>query len=218
MKSDIENFMTGLRERPTKKHPEECDYHMTSILKKLFPKNKWANNEYIVDERDKFLHTCLGKKIRPDFFCRELGYVVEIDGDSKRSRGHYSNASQIVLDDMRNEAYMKAGYHVIRIPSWIQLDKDMIAYYFHIFYDKDLYPAVHEHGFAHPDIALPADFCELGITRFEKELLEYPISVKNKIIDTLKARIVNLENEGYSSENAKKLVLPEKLYYLLDIK
>lgn len=218
----------GLRERPRMKDGKlevEQPYHMTSVLKRLFPDVEWSH-EFLKGGNKQCIRTVASSRISPDFWNIDIelngkrGIVIEIDGDSKNRSSHFSRAEVALKDQHHNEAYEKFGFgHIIRIPPYIQLDKEMIAYYFGEdvarSINEDLYPAVHEHGFAHPDITLPADYCELGILRFEKDLESIPSSVKNKIISSLRDRVASYQEKGFTHEEALSLVLPKQLYKLL---
>jgi hypothetical protein len=111
--------------------------------------------------------------------------------------------------------YSKFDYKVIGIPPYIQLDEVMIDYYFGIKYTEKLYPAASEHGFAHPQISLPASFCKLGADRFNRDMETIPQSVRDKIIQTLKDRIKGFEKDGFSKEDAiAKVLLPSMWHYV----
>ena len=88
-------------------------------------------------------------------------------------------------------------------------------YYFGIDYKERLYPAAGYHGFLHPNITLPSQFCSAGIERFKKEMDSIPIPVRTKIIDTLRFRIQDKIKEGINPEDAKRMIIPSSLDYLL---
>ena len=229
MTKDITIDMTGLRERPTSAEAKagiEQPYHMTSILRRLFPSVEWSH-EYLKDSMGKCIQIVGASRIAPDFWNLDLkikgkkGVVIEIDGDSISQPNHFSRTEVAVTDIHKDEAYRNYGFeNIVRIPPYIQLDNEMVEHYFgelpstkHI---GDLYPAVHEHGFAHPLITLPADFCELGIKRFMKDMESIPKNVRNKIIETLHARVGDYQSKGFSLDEARSLVLPQSLYYLFN--
>ena len=205
--------MDGLREHPNKgeKLP---DNHMMSVLQRLYPNQEWKYNEYLRDDTGMVVNTKVGKRVRPGFICKELKMVIEIDGDNTIRRGHYSKAEEVLNDQEKDKCYKAMGYRVIRIPMYVQLDQTMVKYYFGIDYEKDLYPTCHMHGFAHPQILLPADFCELGVERFEKEMTQFPESVRTIIIETLKERIRQFIEKGYEKEQSVSMVLPSRLRYM----
>jgi very-short-patch-repair endonuclease len=210
-----EIIMDGLREHPNKGEKLQ-DNHMMSILQRLYPNREWIYNEYLRDDTGKIVKTKVGKRVRPDFINKELKLVIEIDGDNTIRRGHYSTAEEVLNDQEKDECYQRMGYRVVRIPMYVQLDQKMVKQYFGIDYEKDLYPTCHMHGFAHPLILLPADFCELGVERFEKEMAQLPDSVRKEIIGTLKGRIRQFREKGYDDEQAVSMVLPSRLRYLVE--
>ena len=210
-----EIIMDGLREHP-KKGEELQDNHMKSILQRLYPDREWIYNEYLRDDTGKVLKTRVGKRVRPDFLSKELKLIIEIDGDNTIRRGHYSIAEEVLNDQEKDECYQAMGYSVVRIPMYVQLDQEMVKHYFGLDYEKDLYPACHMHGFGHPLILLPADFCELGVDRFKKEMTQLPDSVRKEIIRTLKDRIRLFKEKGYDEEQAVSMVLPLRLKYLVE--
>ena len=138
--------------------------------------------------------------------------VVEVDGQNHRV-GHYTNAKTCIHDLAKDRLYKDLGWTVVRIPAYVQLDKEMVKFYFGVDYCEDLYPACHLHGFLHDEIALPADFCHLGLERFYKEMDSLPNAVRNKILDTLKERIDGFQKDGYDSHSARLMVLPENFKY-----
>ena len=208
--------MDGLREHPNKGE-ELQNNHMMSILQRLYPDQEWIYNEYLRGEDGKVVKTRTSKRLRPDFLCKTLKLIVEIDGDSARNKGHYSKTETVVNDQVKDESYRELGYKVVRIPMYVQLDQTMVKHYFGLDYKEPLYLACHMHGFAHPDVTLPADFCELGVERFEREMAELPESVRDMIISTLKDRIMSYEQDGYGKDNAIAMVVPTRLRYMLDL-
>lgn len=208
--------LEGLREKP-KKGEVLKDNHMESILKKLYPNKTWIigksfkiNNNTIKIAGQRYF--------KPDFYNVELKIVIEIDGDAKTRGNHYSNAKTAIKDKLKDQVYEKYNYKVIRIPPFVQLDSEMVKHYFNITYTEPLYEVASEHGFKHPNITLPADFCELGIKRFEKELSELPQTVRDVIVETLVYRINCEIEKGSAKEDALSIVLPKSLYGLVENK
>lgn len=212
--------MTGLREKPLKDKKsnmeQEQPYHMTSIVRRLFPGVEWRVGKGLVDRKGKSVYKVLGKTLYPDFLSTELGLIIEIDGDGiGKVGGHFTSSEKANEDLEKIETYRKFDYRVISIPPYIQLDTVMITYYFGIDYPVKLYPAVSEHGFAHPLISLPASFCKLGVDRFNRDMEAIPQCVRDKIIQTLKDRIVGFEKEGFSHDDAMaKVLLPSMWKYV----
>ena len=151
-----------------------------------------------------------------DFRNDELKIIIEIDGAGGRFAKHFCDPEQCEKDIEKMELYRRLGYKAVFIPMYIQLDEEMIKYYFDIDYNEKLYPAADCHGFLHPDIALPASFCPAGIRRFKREMDGIPRNVRKKVVDTLRTRIQQYIDEGYEPEDAKRKVILPSLDYLLD--
>lgn len=209
----------GLREHPEKGMLMQNN-HMESILQRLYENNyDWIYyaNKTLKDSEGKSVKTESGHAVKPDFVSEKFRLIIEIDGAGGHNYGHFSSARQCIVDQEKDKLYKKLGYKVIRIPMYVQLDSEMVEYYFGIKYEKDLYEACHNHGFSHDQILLPADFCQLGIERFRKEFLSLPQNVKNVIIQSLKERITRFQEEDhYSYEVAKRIVIPPDLDDIID--
>lgn len=195
----------------------EYPFHMTSVLKRLYPGYEWIMDKGIPDENGKCYHKPgnANSTYKPDFRNEELKIIIEIDGAGGKYMDHFSNSKKCETDIEKAELYKRLGYKAVFIPMYIQLDAEMVKYYFDIDYREKLYPAADCHGFMHPDIALPASFCPAGIRRFKKEMNEIPESVRNKVVETLKKRIQQYIEEGYEPEDAKRKVILPSLDYLL---
>jgi very-short-patch-repair endonuclease len=110
----------------------------------------------------------LSRRFRPDYYSDRHKLVVEFDGDQ-----HY-RSSRVILGDVERDAFFTSnGFRVIRIPYFVQLSRAVIT---HLFGDiarsrNDFldFP----HGFIAPTVVMPADFCELGTTRFEDDLTRF---------------------------------------------
>jgi very-short-patch-repair endonuclease len=141
-------------------------------------------------------------KNRPDFRSESLRLIVEYDGAN-----HYTKASRFLADKSKNRLYTELGYFFIRIPYFIQLDSDTIPLLFKK-YTNDFSNFLDvSHGFISKSATLPADFCSLGIERFEEDLQIFNCA-KQEIINSLKIKVQDLGN--------KYLVLPESLFNLLE--
>lgn len=156
------------------------------FLKQLYPKHQFINNKVVPKS---------GLKNRPDFRNEKLKLIVEFDGYR-----HYSFAKSILIDREKDKTYSQLGYKIVRIPYFVQLSTGIIK----LLFDKKLkigqnYP----HGFIDRKAMLPADFCELGIERFKKDLIFFSI-IKDDIKLSLENKIKELGN--------KDLVLPRSLY------
>lgn len=210
--SNIE--LDGLRQGPSKVSDAQLKANdMASILMRLYPDFVLPQKQrYLRDDNGVLIRTKSGHKIQPDFILNNQNIIVEVDGQDYRV-GHYTSAKTCVDDMEKDETYKKYGWKLVRIPAYIQLDKGMIKFLFGLEYNEDLYPACHQHGFLHELISLPADFCNLGLLRFYKEMDVWPAVVKDKILDTLKERIVRFQKQGYDYHSARLMVVPEDFKY-----
>ena len=180
------------------------------ILKKIFPFDEFLHNKVFKID-NKSIVTKFGTTFRPDYVCHNLKLVVEFDGDSINRRGHFSDSYMIVLDKIKTEIMEENGYSVIRIPPYVQLDQLMIKYYFNKEINEQLYETANEHGFLHKEILLPGSFVKEGLDRFENDLKKLPSEVVKKITDTLLFRKELLINNGFSNEEAIKIVYDKLL-------
>ena len=136
---------------------------------------------------------------RWDMSCQagDRAMVVEFDGDE-----HYRNTLKIQVDEQKDRIAAEYGYHVVRIPYWVQLTTETLLHYF------GLSANIHQdfpHGFITTKV-FPASFCELGILRFEQELYSLPASVREAVVLSLRAR---------ANEHGAKYVIPTRLQNVL---
>ena len=98
--------ITGLREKPLKDkngilEPEQ-PYHMTSVLRRLFPKVLWrqgSKENTLVDLEGNKVDKKMGGSLQPDFLSTELALIVEIDGNSDvKYGGHFTSTEQAIKD------------------------------------------------------------------------------------------------------------------------
>lgn len=214
MDTKANNEIEGLRQGPTKDKGQQLKpNHMASVLMKLFPDFCLPQkHSYLRDDKNLLVKTKSGHRVQPDFILLNQKIIVEVDGQSQNV-GHYTK-TKICIDDMeKDEVYEKLGWNVIRIPAYVQLDEETVKFYFGMDYREELYPACHLHGFLHDKIALPTDFCDLGLERFYKEMESLPVGVKSKILDTLRERVIRFQEKGYDYQTAKMLVVPENFKY-----
>ena len=211
------NELEGLRQGPANagkgKNQNLKANDMASVLMRLYPGFTLPETQsFLRDSQGLLATTKSGHTLQPDFILRNQKIIIEIDGQNNRIC-HYSKTKTCIDDLEKDETYKELGWTVIRIPAYIQLDKVMIKFLFGLDYDEDLYPACHLHGFLHEQISLPADFCKLGLVRFYKEMDSWPKVVKDKILDTLKERIVRFQEQGYDYQSAKLMVVPDDFKY-----
>lgn len=219
-KSEKKKSVDGLREHPTKGFPLQ-DNHLESVLRRLFANDyDWVyyGNKTLKDSSGKSVKTDSGHTIKPDFVSKKQLTIIEFDGAGDRNNRHFSSAAQCIKDREKDVLYKKLGYNIVRIPMYVQLDSEMINYYFKTKYEQDLYEACHCHGFSHERILLPADFCQLGLERFRREFLELPETVKIVIVQSLKGRIkAFMEKDNYSYNDAKRMVIPPALDDIIEV-
>ena len=107
----------------------------------------------------------LARRFRPDFRSERDRLIIEFDGDQ-----HYRRALHVIQDAERDAVLTAAGYRVIRIPYFVQLTADTIRHLFGTLI-TDLSPFKDfPHGFIADTVIFPADYCELGIERFLRDL------------------------------------------------
>lgn len=128
--------------------------------------------------------------VRPDFYLPEFKLIIEFDGYF-----HFSKSKTIIRDLTLDKTAKRTEIKVIHIPYFIQLDIKTYNILFSDYIkleDKTLnllknykYP----HGFINEKALLPADFCNLGIKRFEYFLNLFS-PIKNEIINSLNNKII----------------------------
>lgn len=132
----------------------------------------------------------LNYKFRPDYVSHKEKVVVEFDGYL-----HYTKA-KIVLQDIKKDEIIKSeGYRIIRIPYFVQLSSEVILHEFGLNIN---YSQIYQHGFIDDKAILPADFCQLGIERFKRDL-----SIKFNYIET--EILHSLVNKVKSGLNPKEV-------------
>ena len=151
-----------------------------------------------------FIHNkCFIGKTRPDYRNDELKLIVEFDGWQ-----HYTKASQVLADQEKDKAEMSLGYNVIRWPWFVQWSSETVKHFLGIdVIVKQVYP----HGFNDKTCVLPADFCELGIKKFKKDLASLDGNVKDCIVSSLIAK-------AETAKHGIAEVLPPQLASLVDEK
>jgi len=122
----------------------------------------------------------LGRRYRPDFRSERHRLIVEFDGDE-----YYRSVKKILGDEERDAAFTAAGYRVVRIPYFVQLAKPVIAGLFGDAATDHGDFLQFPHGFIAKTAIMPADFCELGIARFEADLLRFSY-IQQEILESLR--------------------------------
>jgi hypothetical protein len=123
----------------------------------------------------------LRRRFRPDYRSERHRLVVEFDGDQ-----HYRSAGHVLRDQERDVVLRAAGYSVVRIPYFVQLDATTIAQLFgSLVTDRSAFKRF-PHGFIAEKVVMPADFCELGVQRFSADLQRFA-TVAEDIAESLRA-------------------------------
>jgi Protein of unknown function (DUF559) len=115
----------------------------------------------------------------PDFRSEMHRLIVEFDGDE-----HYRSAKKILGDEERDRALASVGYRIVRIPYFVQLTRVVIATLFGEIAIRHGDFLNFPHGFIAKTVVMPANFCELGITRFESDL-ECFSYIRQEILESL---------------------------------
>jgi len=121
----------------------------------------------------------LAQKFRPDYRSERFKLIIEFDGNQ-----HYQRAEHVIKDSARDAAMEQASYAIVRIPYFVQLTPPVIC---QLLGDRvaDTSPFKDfPHGFIADTVVFPADFCELGIARFERDLDRFSY-IAADIIDSL---------------------------------
>lgn len=122
---------------------------------------------------------------RYDYIFYNEKLIVEFDGFR-----HFNTSKQILADKRKDIIANQMGYNLIRIPYFIQLDSEVIEYYFkEVLNDYTVFNN-YPHGFMDSKAMLPADYCELGQIEFtnfikQTEGTNFNKSIKNNLKDLL---------------------------------
>lgn len=124
-------------------------------------------------------------KFRPDFVSEKLKLVVEFDGYL-----HYTKSKTCLDDIEKDSVFRNEDYSIIRIPYFVQLDHRVMNKLFGK-YISETFDYVHfPHGFVDEKAVLPADFCSLGIERFNEDLEKFGY-IKNEILESMHRLVKN---------------------------
>lgn len=130
----------------------------------------------------------IGRRFRPDYRSERHRLVVEFDGDQ-----HYRSAGHVLRDQERDALLRAAGYAVVRIPYFVQLDATTIGHLFcALVTDRSPFKSF-PHGFIAEKVVMPADFCELGVQRFVADL-QWFAAVAKEIAESLRAAEARLRD------------------------
>ena len=163
---------------------------LKNILKEIAPEYNFVHNKGVPE--------AVNKRRRPDFRCERNKLIIEFDGDT-----HYCKSQRIIVDAEKDKDYQNLGYRVVRIPYFVQLTSKVCEYVFDKRFEiEQKYPQ----GFNDRKATLPADYCELGITKFLADLEIYSFH-KREIILSLKNKIQEKGNID--------LVLPKSIQNII---
>lgn len=164
--------------------------NLGEILKDVVPELEFIHDKAVPEAKN--------KRRRPDYRCESEKLIIEFDGDT-----HYCKANRILTDAEKDEDYSALGYRIVRIPYFIQITDQVLKY---IFGRSIEFKQVYPNGFIDPNAILPADFCELGISQFIKDLETFNYH-KDEVIESLKSKVQEKGNISY--------VLPPSLNHLV---
>lgn len=141
--------------------------NLGEILKEIVPDLEFVHDKAVPDAKN--------KRRRPDYRCDSEKLIIEFDGDT-----HYCKAQRIITDSEKDHDYSELGYRVFRIPYFVQMTENVID---QIFGRSITFEQIYPNGFIDPKAVLPADFCELGIIQFLKDLERFDYH-KSEIINS----------------------------------
>lgn len=145
-----------------------------------FIKNVYTDVEIIYDKRFP------NSPYTPDIYIPDMKILIEYDGNL-----HYDKPRSIISDNRRDEWFKLNGIDTLRIPYFVQLTTDTVKDIFDI--DCNL-TQIYPHGFIDKKVVLPANFSELGIHRFLKQMDRF-IYIKDDIKQSLESKINLLKDE-----------------------
>jgi hypothetical protein len=110
-------------------------------------------------------------------------YLLELNNGR-----HYANARVMYNDSQKGSTAIENGYVLSRLPYWLQLDTDTLAWLF----PQESFP-LHEietdfpHGFVPTDSTIlnPSSFCGLGMQRYEREFSELTFTTQISVLASL---------------------------------
>lgn len=105
------------------------------------------------------------RRFRPDYRSERHKLIVEFDGDQ-----HYRSAKHVINDEARDQILTAAGYRVVCIPYFVQMTELVIEKLFGTLVYNQARFKDFPHGFIADTVIFPADFSELGVERFLKDL------------------------------------------------
>jgi len=139
-----------------------CRMGLDEYLEVIFPGSEWIHDTPFG------IHGGENYRIRPDYRCEKLKLIVEFDGVQ-----HYQKPDVIRKDKDNQKIYEKFGYHVVRIPYFIQMTNDAVKVLFGIEVSQPLFPD-NIPSMGPKGQNTPAYCCPAGVRRMAEEFLKYP--------------------------------------------
>lgn len=120
-------------------------------------------------------------KYRVDWYSPKLSIGVEFDGYR-----HYNDSMTQYRDKLKDSFLQSLDITVMRIPYFIQLSKETInsLLLFKGSFNRE-WQQKYPHGFIDPKALKPADFNEIGVRRFLRDLDKIQLTVRDEIINSL---------------------------------
>lgn len=130
-------------------------------------------------------------KFKPDIFLSEHKLIIEFDGYR-----HFFIVKNTLRDIALDRFASREKLNIVHIPYFVQIDGNTYPAIFNKYRELDeeitqfLKSYRYPHGFIDSKAMLPADYCSIGIQRFEF-MIDYYSVVRDKIIKSLDNQITN---------------------------
>jgi hypothetical protein len=108
--------------------------------------------------------------------------IVEFDGYR-----HFSDPKTNFTDHVRDFDHESLGYQTVRVPYFLQLDKECAEWLFPGFFNDAPFDGFNDypHGFIDIKALLPAAFCGVGGNKFLGILQSLPKKIRDDILSSL---------------------------------
>lgn len=156
-------------------------YLTESLLGKILV--EWAGEANVTPQA-----RVTGTRMRSDFEVRKGGkvFIVEFEGDS-----HYRDANVVQRDGVKVMIQLAEGKHVVKIPYFVQLNKQTFQYFFGDSFEIE---TTFPHGFITSKI-LPASFCPVGYQAAANIYSGLPLNVQKDIILSLERKAAEIPEQ-----------------------
>jgi len=114
------------------------EQRLCRALRKIFPTG------HVSHEADIIRHPTLSRRFKPDYIVRVNAHNLVVEFDEVF---HFTRMDNVVRDMQAQYAYLKAGYSVVRIPYFIQLDPHVSEALFG--WHTEAQPGDYSYGFPH---------------------------------------------------------------------